>query len=54
MDKPPIHGGAHWEIATQAIERALILLRSVQTLEPTDVDGLEALLELAAKNLKSV
>jgi uncharacterized protein YutE (UPF0331/DUF86 family) len=38
--------------ALKAIEKALALLRSVQTLEGTDKDGIERLLEIAADNLK--
>ena len=38
--------------ALEAIEKALALLRSVQTLEGTDKDGSERLLEIAADNLK--
>jgi uncharacterized protein YutE (UPF0331/DUF86 family) len=35
-----------------AIEKALALMRSVQTLEGTDKDGVEHLLEMAVENLK--
>ena len=40
------------ETALLAIEKVLTLLRSVQTLEGTDKDGVEHLLEMAAENLK--
>lgn len=39
--------------ALAAIERILALLRSVQTLEGTDKDGVEHLLEMAIENLKN-
>jgi hypothetical protein len=39
--------------ALLAIEKVLALLRSVQTLEGTDKDGVEHLLEMAIKNLKN-
>jgi hypothetical protein len=38
--------------ALEAIEKVLALLRSVQTLEGTDKDGVEHLLEMAVENLK--
>jgi uncharacterized protein YutE (UPF0331/DUF86 family) len=38
--------------ALLAIEKALALMRSVQTLEGTDKDGVEHLLEMAVENLK--
>ena len=38
--------------ALLAIEKVLALLRSVQTLEGTDKDGAEHLLEMAVENLK--
>jgi hypothetical protein len=40
------------EAALLSIEKVLTLLRSVQTLEGTDKDGVEHLLEMAAENLK--
>ena len=40
------------QAALQAIEKVLALLRSVNTLEGTDKDGVEHLLEMAAENLK--
>ena len=40
------------QAALQAIEKVLSLLRSVQTLQGTDKDGVEHLLEMAAENLK--
>jgi hypothetical protein len=39
--------------ALVAIEKVLALLRSVQTLEGTDKDGVEHLLEMAVKNLQA-
>jgi hypothetical protein len=39
--------------ALLAIEKVLLLLRSVQTLEGTDKDGVEHLLEMAAENLRT-
>ncbi len=36
----------------ESIERALALMHSVQTLEGTDKDGVEHLLEMAVENLK--
>ncbi len=39
--------------ALVAIEKILALLRSVQTLEGTDKDGVEHLLEMALENLKN-
>jgi uncharacterized protein YutE (UPF0331/DUF86 family) len=39
--------------ALVAIEKVLALLRSVQTLEGTDKDGVEYLLEMAIENLKN-
>ena len=38
--------------ALLAIEKVFLLLRSVQTLEGTDKDGVEHLLEMAAENLR--
>jgi len=40
------------QAAIEAIEKVLALLRSVQTLEGTDKDGVEHLLEMAVENLK--
>jgi hypothetical protein len=40
------------EAALLAIEKVLALLRSVQTLEGTDKDGAEHLLDMAVENLK--
>ncbi len=40
------------ETALLSIEKVLALLRSVQTLEGTDKDGVEHLLEMAVENLK--
>lgn len=40
------------EAALRAIEKALALLRSLQTLEGTDKDGVEHLLEVAVEDLK--
>jgi hypothetical protein len=40
------------QAALLAIEKVLTLLRSVQTLEGTDKDGVEHLLEMAAESLK--
>ena len=40
------------QAALEAIEKVLALLRSVQTLEGTDKDGVEHLLEMAVENLK--
>ena len=39
--------------ALLSIEKVLTLLRSVQTLEGTDKDGVEHLLEMAAENLRN-
>jgi hypothetical protein len=39
--------------ALLTIEKALMLLRSVQTLEGTDKDGVEHLLAMAVENLKN-
>jgi hypothetical protein len=39
--------------ALLTIEKVLMLLRSVQTLEVTDKDGVEHLLEMAVENLKN-
>jgi hypothetical protein len=39
--------------AIRSIEKALALLRSVQTLEGTDKDGVEHLLALAVENLRA-
>lgn len=40
------------QAALLAIEKVLALLRSMQTLEGTDKDGVEHLLEIAIANLK--
>ncbi len=40
------------ETALRAIEKALALLQSVQTLEGTDKDSVEHLLEIAVENLR--
>ena len=40
------------EIALQAIQKVVALLRCVQILEGTDKDGVEHLLEMAVENLK--
>ncbi len=40
------------QAALIAIEKVLTLLRSVQTLEGTDKDGVEHLLEMAVKSLR--
>ena len=48
MPKPK----SNHQAALQAIEKVLALLRSVQTLEGTDKDGVEHLLEMAVENLK--
>lgn len=40
------------ETALHAIEKVLALLRCVQTLEGTDKDNVEHLLEMAVQNLK--
>ena len=40
------------QAALLSIEKVLTLLRSVQTLEGTDKDGVEHLLEMAVENLK--
>ena len=40
------------ESAILAIEKALALMHSVQSLEGTDKDGVEHLLEMAVENLK--
>jgi uncharacterized protein YutE (UPF0331/DUF86 family) len=40
------------QAALEAIEKVLTLLRSVQTLEGTDKDGVEHLLEMAVESLK--
>ena len=40
------------QAALEAIEKVLALLRSVPTLEGTDKDGVEHLLEMAMENLK--
>jgi uncharacterized protein YutE (UPF0331/DUF86 family) len=39
--------------ALLAIEKVLALLRSVKTLEGTDKDGVEHLLQMAVDNLKN-
>ena len=38
--------------AIRSLEKALALLRSVQTLEGTDKDGVEHLLAMALENLR--
>lgn len=43
---------ASHENALHAIEKALTLFRSVQTLEGTDKDGVEHLLEMALEHLR--
>jgi hypothetical protein len=43
---------SHHAAALLSIEKVLTLLRSVQTLEGTDKDGVEHLLELAVENLR--
>lgn len=48
MPKPK----SNHQSALLSIEKVLALLRSVQTLEGTDKDGVEHLLEMAAENLK--
>jgi uncharacterized protein YutE (UPF0331/DUF86 family) len=48
MPKPK----SNHQAALQAIEKVLALMRSVQTLEGTDKDGVEHLLEMAVENLK--
>jgi uncharacterized protein YheU (UPF0270 family) len=40
------------EAALLAVEKVLTLLRSVQTLEGTDKDGVEHLLEMAVESLR--
>jgi hypothetical protein len=40
------------QAALLAIEKVLTLLRSLQTLEGTDKDGVEHLLEMAVESLK--
>jgi hypothetical protein len=40
------------EATLYAIEKALALMRSVQTLEGTDKDGVEHLLGMAVENLR--
>lgn len=42
-----------YQAALVAIEKVLALLHSVQTLEGTDKDGVEHLLEIAVENLKN-
>jgi uncharacterized protein YutE (UPF0331/DUF86 family) len=49
MPKPTCNHQASLE----AIEKALALLRSMHTLEGTDKDGVEHLLEMAVENLKN-
>ncbi len=49
MPKPK----SNHQATLRAIEKALTLLRSVQTLEGTDKDGVEHLLEMAVENLRS-
>ena len=41
------------QIAIRSFEKALALLRSVQTLEGTDKDSLEYLLEIALEALRT-
>jgi hypothetical protein len=41
------------QAALLAIEKVLALLRSVKTLEGTDKDGVEHLLQMAVDNLKN-
>jgi hypothetical protein len=48
MPKPTCNHQA----ALQAIEKVLALLRSVQTLDGTDKDGVEHLLGMAVEKLK--
>jgi hypothetical protein len=48
MPKPKFNPQA----ALVTIEKVLALLRSVQTLEGTDKDGVEHLLEMAVEDLK--
>ncbi len=43
---------SNYETALHAIEKALALMRSVQSLEGTDKDGVEHLLEMAVENLR--
>jgi hypothetical protein len=43
--------GAGHQAAPLSVEQVLTLLRSVQTLEGTDKDGVEHLLKMAAENL---
>jgi hypothetical protein len=40
------------QAALEAIEKVLALLRSMNTLEGTDKDGVEHLLEMAVENLR--
>jgi hypothetical protein len=44
---------SNYKAALLAIEKVLALLHSVQTLEGTDKDGVEHLLEMSVDNLKS-
>ena len=44
---------SNYKAALLAIEKVLALLHSVQTLEGTDKDGVEHLLEMSVNNLKS-
>jgi uncharacterized protein YutE (UPF0331/DUF86 family) len=44
---------SNYQAALLAIEKALALLRSVKTLEGTDKDGVEHLLQMAVDNLKN-
>lgn len=44
---------ADHQAAVLAIQKVLALLRSLPTLEGTDKDGVEHLLEMALENLKS-
>jgi len=48
MPKPK----SNHQAALEAIEKVRALLRSVQTLQGTDKDGVEHLLAMAAENLK--
>jgi hypothetical protein len=41
------------QIAIRSLEKALAFLRSVQTLEGTDKDSIEYLLERALENLRA-
>jgi len=52
INKPTMPKCDH-KAALLSIEKVLALLRSMQTLEGTDKDGVEHLLELAIENLKT-